>query len=135
MPNKQAEAAQRRSGQQLAAARAAAFAFGRCCDLYQDGLGQFHCHACGQATFAMLVEVQKVLGDGSESAMNHEESVRAALIRNAAPNMKAELDQTISDMQSLANSTYDPVIVEIANQVADRHAAAIAKAEGTAHAD
>ena len=81
------ESAKHTPEQQLNAARSAAFAFGRCCDLYQDGFGTFHCHRCGQATFEMLRQVQEVLGNGSESAMDHEETVAVALKRNAAPDL------------------------------------------------
>lgn len=71
----------------LAAARSEAFAFGRCCDLYQDGFGQFHCTECGQRTFAMLRGVQKVLGNGTEQGMAHDEATASALIRRAAPEL------------------------------------------------
>ena len=93
----------------LEAARAEAFAYGRCCDLYQDSLGQFHCHDCGQQTFAMLQAVQAILGDGTEVAMSHEESVRIALIRKTAPETikhleaeKAELVETLHGIKDMA---------------------------------
>ena len=71
----------------LAAIKSEAFAYGRCCDLYQDSLGTFHCHDCGQATFAMLRGVQALLGDAP--TMSHEEATQAALIRRAAPDLLA----------------------------------------------
>ena len=90
------------------AARAEAFAYGRCCDLYQDSLGQFHCHDCGQRTFAMLQGVQRILGDGTEVAMSHEESVRVALIRKTAPEtitrLEAEKAELIDALQAAIHS-------------------------------
>lgn len=88
-------AAQHTAEQKLAAAHSEAFAFGRCCDLYQDGLGTFHCHSCGQATFAMLQGVQDILKDGSETTMDHEEATRAALIRRAAPDLLKAANRVI----------------------------------------
>ena len=78
--------------QVLAAVKAEAFAFGRCCDLYQDGLGTFHCHDCGQRTFAMLRGVQELLGD--PAPLSHEEAVRQALIRRAAPGLLEACERT-----------------------------------------
>ncbi len=65
--------------------KVAATQFGRCCDLYQDGLGGFHCHQCGQATFRMLQDVQELIGPTTE--VTHEESVRRATTQNAAPEL------------------------------------------------
>ena len=79
----------------LAAARFEAFAFGRCCDLYQDGFGTFHCHECGQKTFAMLQGVQGVLGDGTEQKQGHSESICLALLRGKALKTAAERDALI----------------------------------------
>lgn len=89
----------------VAAARAEAFAYGRCCDLYQDSLGQFHCQDCGQRTFAMLQAVQLVLRVGTEVTMNHEEVVRVALLRKTAPEtitrLKAEKVELLEATQCL----------------------------------
>lgn len=81
----------------LAAVKSEATAFGRCCECYQDGLGGFCCHECGQKTMAMLSGVQRVLGvhgkDGTPvPAMDREESIRAALVRRAAPDLLAALE-------------------------------------------
>ena len=73
--------------QTLEAVRAEAFAYGRCCEMYQENIGGFHCHACGQATFAMLHGVQNLLG--ASDAMTHEEHYRAAVTRRAAPRLLA----------------------------------------------
>lgn len=80
----------------LAAARSEAFAFGRCCDLYQDGFGQFHCTECGQRTFAMLRGVQKVLGNGTEQGMAHDEAAASSLIRRAAPELLEVCEEMLS---------------------------------------
>lgn len=40
--------------------------FPRCCDLWQDGLGGMHCTECAQKTFAMMREIQKILGVGKD---------------------------------------------------------------------
>lgn len=34
----------------------------RCCDQWQDGLGGMHCRDCSQKTFAMLFDIQQILG-------------------------------------------------------------------------
>ena len=49
----------------LAALRAVAEAakkWPRCCDLWQDSMGGMHCTECGQKTFAMMREIQILLG-------------------------------------------------------------------------
>lgn len=46
--------------------RVAATRYERCCDLWQDSLGGMHCAECAQKTFAMLREVQEVLGVGKD---------------------------------------------------------------------
>ena len=53
---------------EIDAVRKAASRWPRCCDLWQDGLGGMHCSECAQKTFAMLREIQDILGinkDGS----------------------------------------------------------------------
>jgi hypothetical protein len=87
---------------QLTAARAEAFAYGRCCDLYQDAFGQFHCKDCGQKTFAMLRAVQEILSDGTEPTINHEESLQLALIRKAAPETARQRDELQAALTRLA---------------------------------
>ncbi len=60
-------AAMESSNEQLAklvALREAATKWPRCCDLWQDGLGGMHCTECAQKTFAMMREIQKILGVG-----------------------------------------------------------------------
>ena len=42
--------------------RKAATRWPRCCDLWQDGLGGMHCTECAQKTFAMLKDIQIILG-------------------------------------------------------------------------
>jgi len=42
--------------------RKAATKWPRCCDLWQDSLGGMHCTACSQKTFAMMREIQQLLG-------------------------------------------------------------------------
>jgi hypothetical protein len=42
--------------------RAAATRWPRCCDLWQDSLGGMHCTECAQKTFAMMREIQELLG-------------------------------------------------------------------------
>ena len=73
--------------QVLAAVRAAATQYGRCCGQYQDSLGGFHCHDCGQRTYAMLQSVQAILGVSEESTMSHEEAMASAILRRAAPDL------------------------------------------------
>ena len=46
----------------LEALRLAATRYPRCCDLWQDSGGEMHCRDCSQATFAMLREIQQLLG-------------------------------------------------------------------------
>jgi hypothetical protein len=46
----------------LTAVRAEATKWPRCCDLHQDGFGMFACLECQQKTFAMMRQVQRVLG-------------------------------------------------------------------------
>lgn len=50
----------------LAGVRAAASKWPRCCDLWQDGLGTLHCRECSQKTFAMLADIQHILGIGKD---------------------------------------------------------------------
>ena len=38
----------------------------RCCDLWQDSLGGMHCNDCEQKTFAMLRDIQYILGLGKD---------------------------------------------------------------------
>lgn len=75
----------------LAAVKSEAFAYGRCCSLYQDSMGGFHCHLCGQRTFAMLEGVQALLGIGKPE-MDHAEAVKVAMLRQAAPEMLEKLE-------------------------------------------
>ena len=42
--------------------REAATKWPRCCDLWQDSLGEMHCTECAQKTFAMMRAVQGILG-------------------------------------------------------------------------
>lgn len=98
------ETAKHTPAQILIAVRTEAFAFGRCCDLYQDKFGTFHCHQCGQRTFSMLQGVQKILGDGSQVKMDHDESVRSALIRSAAPELLAACKMLIATADSADES-------------------------------
>ena len=62
--------------------------YGRCCALYQDGLGQFHCHECGQVTFSIVSELQNLFGiakDGNPlNEKEHQERIKAQLKRNHA---------------------------------------------------
>lgn len=54
---------------------AVATRFPRCCDLWQDGLGGMHCRECSQKTFAMMRDVQELIGvgkDGMEQASKTE---------------------------------------------------------------
>lgn len=46
----------------LAEVRKAASFYPRCCDQWQDSLGEIHCNTCAQKTFAMLFEIQQILG-------------------------------------------------------------------------
>lgn len=46
----------------IEAVRAEATKWPRCCDLHQDGFGTFACLECQQKTFAMMRQVQRVLG-------------------------------------------------------------------------
>ena len=87
----------------LEAARSEVFAFGRCCDLYQDGFGAFHCSECGQKTFAMLEGVQNVLGDGSERKQGHSESICLALLRGKALETAAERDALKAELAKERN--------------------------------
>ena len=48
--------------------RAEATKWSRCCDLWQDSLGGMHCQDCSQKTFAMMREIQLVLGVGKDCA-------------------------------------------------------------------
>jgi hypothetical protein len=50
----------------LAAVRAEATKWPRCCDLHQDGFGTFACLECQQKTFAMMRQIQRVLGVGKD---------------------------------------------------------------------
>lgn len=50
----------------LATIREAATRWPRCCDTWQDSLGGMHCTECGQKTFVMLHEIQKLLGVGKD---------------------------------------------------------------------
>jgi len=42
--------------------RSAATQYTRCCDLWQDSLGGMHCRTCAQKTFAMMRDIQQLLG-------------------------------------------------------------------------
>lgn len=44
----------------------AATKFQRCCDRWQDSLGGMHCRECSQKTFAMMHEIQRLLGVGKD---------------------------------------------------------------------
>jgi len=46
----------------LAKLTAAATRYPRCCDLWQDSLGGMHCTECAQKTFAMLRQIQDLIG-------------------------------------------------------------------------
>lgn len=112
---------------------------GRCCDLYQDSLGGFHCHECGQVTFAIVGELQGLFGiskSGSPlSPEEHTERRNAAIKRNSErehlKEINAELLEAIEPLIDIAES--------YAMQTYDRHGvtrkkieaakAAIAKAE------
>lgn len=78
--------------QLLELVRSEATAFGRCCDQYQDGLGTFCCHECGQRTMAMLAGVHSVLGLNGKSGepiplTEAAEARKMALVRRAAPDL------------------------------------------------
>lgn len=40
----------------------AATRYPRCCDLWQDDLGGMHCRDCSQKTFAMMNDIQRLIG-------------------------------------------------------------------------
>lgn len=90
----------------------AATRYGRCCDQYQDGLGTFHCYECGQATFAMLSEVQDLLGvhqkDGkpltdAEHVERHRKAAERQLAtrhHDAMRNLLERLTLTLDELRS-----------------------------------
>lgn len=47
---------------QLDRLKAAATRFPRCCDLWQYSLGGMHCRECSQKTFAMMHDIQRLIG-------------------------------------------------------------------------
>ena len=100
----------------LEAVKVAASMFGRCCDLYQDGFGTFHCHKCGQATFAMLSEVQKLLG--LNERVTEEDAYKRAVLRNAAPDLLEALEDVAKayqdnfDIMPVFWQTFDNIVTE-----------------------
>jgi len=77
--------------------RAEATKFGRCCDLSQDGLGQFADFECTQRTFAMMKGVQSVLGFNKACGPLTDEEITAARanakLHKAAPDMLRALEE------------------------------------------
>lgn len=51
---------------QIEALRDAATRWPRCCDRWQDSLGGMHCKECAQKTFAMMRNIQAILGVGKD---------------------------------------------------------------------
>jgi hypothetical protein len=91
--------------QLLELVRSEATAFGRCCDQYQDGLGTFCCHECGQRTMAMLAGVHSVLGLNGKSGepiplTEAAEARKMALVRRAAPDLLEALITALPHIES-----------------------------------
>ncbi|MDR3439849.1 hypothetical protein [Telmatospirillum sp.] len=112
--------------------RNAATQYGRCCDLYQDSFGQFHCHEDGQRTFAMLRDVQALLGFnkglGETTEEDRMEARKRAILNKAAPDLLEALEGVLGmaanfiEIHEMKNASKDPDIVKAR--------AAIAKAKG-----
>lgn len=115
----------------LGLVRVEATKFGRCCDLYQDGLGTFADHECQQRTFAMLRSVQQVLGLRKGCGPLSESEKAAALgrarLNNAAPAMLKALERLAACDLNADNCTSLDVATRRIRNIAR---AAIAKAKG-----
>lgn len=109
--------------QLLAAVEDAATEFGRCCDMYQDSMGGFHCTDCAQKTFVMLQSVQSILGRGkgigATPLMDHKTAYAVAVRRGKS-----------LDMLALIKERLEPPVVTVGPAWDERAAALIAKIEG-----
>ena len=120
----------------LNSVRHAASKYGRCCDQYQDGFGQFCCHECGQRTMAMLKEVQDLLGirkDGEKVDCEKETAAAhaSALKQRKACNHHEALMEALLEISAIhTEGSDDPrALINSFNDFFEKHSALITAIE------